>query len=689
MHGNYLLTMISCDSIIENGALYLRNLDIGATSKDVWKTGTTGAYAALTYNYERKLEKGHIYYYRCTYKYTTTNQSPTWAAIYSQSGNVGVSGARVNNPVAGQEYVISGYATPYMHSPVDWAVVYNGEYEAIKGVTASVKNFMAYDVTALWNILKNTGAIQSNFSALVAWCDANLEYVNNGVNYDVTELVENLTKVTMGEGNICCEPVECDGMVLYSANVNFRDKTYFDNEFIPLAQVYNNAGGGTVVLSRVSAKDQNSPFFPEHQYVLKIETKGTAAPSAGGFYSPITGEANKIFIQKFVAKIPVGYTLTPVGNTPAANVTYEWLSDRKGTGEWEEYTVLRRYKSSGSFSVDGHIYLVPDSGYSATAVTWYIAYMNTCDITDNEELKNYTALPNKDVIKGNKVFSKEFNTANFMPNGTFTDNGMELPDGWTYDDTDYAGNAKRSIVQPVGGGACNKGICGKIKIAPNTKYKLSFWVKCKGDMSLFLTAIYPYTSNDRGLTHGDVVFVPGTETTLAADLVSGATQMTVDSNTNWEVKNYSRLGFRAWNDSYNSKGGASNGQTGVVKGKTGSTVVTFNTAYTGATMPKGTYVVESYDGSTYPYPIFKHELPTDNTWKYVEGYFGDDIFWRGSSANGWLGLPAATDYIEVRLNIYNNNGTVPIKFSDIRLEQVGKFGDGERYENKIQFKKHN
>jgi hypothetical protein len=660
---------------------------MGATSKDVWKTGTTGAYAALTYTYERKLEKGHIYYYRCTYKYTTTNQSPTWAAIYSQGGYTGVLGAKVNNPVAGQEYTLSGYATTIMTSPVDEAVVYNGEYDAIKGVTASVKNFMAYDVTGLWNILKNTGAIQNNFSALVAWCDANLEYVNNGVNYDVTDLVANLTKVTMGEGNICCEPVECDGMEFYSYSDRLRQNTYFDNGVG--IYVYNNIDNGTVTHTRIDAKSQDSPFYPEHKYILQIKTNGTAQPSCGGFHAEHAAGKNKIFIEKFVAKIPVGYNITIAYNPQGDGALVTYLTPRAGTGKWEEYAVLYKCGTSGTFSTGGHIYLSPDSGYSATSVTWYLAYVNNCDITDNEELKNYTVLPNKDIIKGNKVFSKEFNTANFMPNGTFTDNGMELPDGWTYDDTDYAGNAKRSIVQPVGVGFCNKGICGKIKITPNTKYKLSFWVKCKGDMTSFLTAIYPYTSDNILLEHGRVIFTPGTETTLTADLVDGATQMTVANNANWVVKDYSALGFRTWNTSYNTEGEFWNSQTGVVSGVSGSTIVNFKLPYKGNTMKKGTYVVESYAGNNYPYPIFKEDLPKDNTWKYVEGYFGDDTFWRGSSAYGWLGLPVATDYIEVRLNIYNNNGTVPIKFSDIRLEQVGKFGDGERYENKIQFKKHN
>lgn len=688
MHGNYLLIMISCDTIIENNALYLRNLDKSATSKDVWTTTTAGKYDVYYCNYEKNIVKGHIYYYRCNYKYTTTNQSPTWVQIYSQGGYHG-STAKIDNPVAGQEYVLSGYATTQTNANTSQAVVYNGPSGVINGVVASVKNFLVYDITALWTILKSTQAIQNNMNALVAWCDENLEYVNNGVNYDITDLVENLTKITMYEGNMCCEPIECDGMQMYSSNTEFRNLTYFDSGFHPLAQIYNNAGNGKVVLSRVLAKDQNSPFLPEHQYVLKIETKGTASPGAGGFFSPVAGGANKTVVQKIVAKIPVGYTLTPISNTSTSYVTYEWLTDTKGTGEWEEYTLVRKYKPNGSYSTDGHIYLVPDSGYSATAVTWYIAYMNTCDVTGNEELKNYTALPNKDVFKGNKVFSREFNTANFIPNGTFTDSEMTLPNGWTYDNDDYAGNAKRSIVQPVGANAMLSGIFGKIKITPNTKYRLSFWVKCKGDMSSFLTTIRPYTKDDVLLTHEKVIFVPGTETTLSADLVSGATQMTVANNKNWVVKNYSYVGFRAWNDSYNTKGTFTNSSTGVVAGTSGTTIVTFKTPYTGATMPKGTYVVESYAGNNYPYPIMKENLPKDNTWKYVEGYFGEDMYFRGASEYGWTGLPGATHYIEILLNYNNNNGTVPIKFSDIRLEQVGKFGDGERYENKIQFKKHN
>jgi hypothetical protein len=78
-------------------------------------------------------------------------------------------------------------------------------------------------------------------------------------------------------------------------------------------------------------------------------------------------------------------------------------------------------------------------------------------------------------------------------------------------------------------------------------------------------------------------------------------------------------------------------------------------------------------------------LPTDNTWKYVEGYFGASGLWDGNNNIGqWGNLPADVNYIQLYLNIYSNTGTVPIKFSDIRIEPVSA-GTLGRAENKIDF----
>jgi hypothetical protein len=80
---------------------------------------------------------------------------------------------------------------------------------------------------------------------------------------------------------------------------------------------------------------------------------------------------------------------------------------------------------------------------------------------------------------------------------------------WTYDTTDVAGNAVASIVQPVNASSGSFG--PKIPVVPGRRYKISYWVKCKGDMSSFLTAIRMFVNNTE-LTHSDVHYKSGTKT---------------------------------------------------------------------------------------------------------------------------------------------------------------------------------
>ena len=100
--------IVYADNIIENN-VFLRNINKTANNVEMgtWNSGSSN-YASYTFNYETPLEKNHIYYLRATWKYTTTNQSPTWCMIYLQQGIVGIGGSKITNPVANTEYVISG-----------------------------------------------------------------------------------------------------------------------------------------------------------------------------------------------------------------------------------------------------------------------------------------------------------------------------------------------------------------------------------------------------------------------------------------------------------------------------------------------------------------------------------------------------------------------------------------------------
>lgn len=143
-------------------------------------------------------------------------------------------------------------------------------------------------------------------------------------------------------------------------------------------QVYNNNYNGAVTHNKVS---QN--VYGANTDVVMIQTKGTANPSAGGFYQAVAAsKPNNIYYQVIVAKIPVGYYLGNAMNTYWGGSS-EWMTSTAGTGEYETYVLRIRTGNNGSTtswghvpgsSTDfGHIYI---NGPNNASVTWYVAYAN-------------------------------------------------------------------------------------------------------------------------------------------------------------------------------------------------------------------------------------------------------------------------------------------------------------------------
>jgi len=138
--------------------------------------------------------------------------------------------------------------------------------------------------------------------------------------------------------------------------------------------VYNNSGGGALVINRVA--DSTAPNASG--FVLEIVNNGgTTSPALGGFYQIYNSAANKIYVQVFRAKIPVGYTLADAANSQGTNATGYWLSNTVGTGKWEEYIRVSNFGDSGSFGTGGHVYLTGPAG----AVTWHVASCTAYDVT--------------------------------------------------------------------------------------------------------------------------------------------------------------------------------------------------------------------------------------------------------------------------------------------------------------------
>ena len=139
--------------------------------------------------------------------------------------------------------------------------------------------------------------------------------------------------------------------------------------------VYNNSGGDTVTHTRQSS----SAGTPYGDYEILINaTSGTTSPGNGGFYQPTTSAANQKYIHAFVAKIPIGYTVQHAQNATGDGRTIQWLTSRRGTGDYQIYAYQHNCGSSGTFSTFGHVYL--DTG--SRPVSWQLAYSGMTNITD-------------------------------------------------------------------------------------------------------------------------------------------------------------------------------------------------------------------------------------------------------------------------------------------------------------------
>lgn len=142
---------------------------------------------------------------------------------------------------------------------------------------------------------------------------------------------------------------------------------------------YNNAGNGTVTVSRITASAPN-----DSGYVLEIKTTGSATPGFGGFtFSTMTGY-KKIFIVRLIAKIPVGRQIAWATNSIGTGGTGKWLTPTAGTGDWCEY-IYKVECGTASFSTTNYFYL--SGGAAATTdapIIWQLAYATVFDVTSSE-----------------------------------------------------------------------------------------------------------------------------------------------------------------------------------------------------------------------------------------------------------------------------------------------------------------
>ena len=680
------------DRFIENCPIALRNLNSDSVTgkvKDQWKN-VGNAYGAFACTVD--FCKGREYYCRFDYKYTSAQAITSLLLFYGQGAeNYRTFHAFSVSSADATTYSFVGTFNPEFVTDVLFEV-YQGSPSNPSDLVGYLRNVLLYDVTDLWAYLKAKGTVTDSASSFKTWADANLEWKPYGESYTPSVMSSTLDSIAISKGTVIAgELVETDGMtartIIEPQGSDILDP-YFDTDKHP----YKISNSAAVSIERADAMAQGSPLAPEHKYVLKVTDKGRGT---GGFFPyKVYFKASRIYLRKIVAKIPVGYTLRIYGSSMGDGYSRTWLTPQAGTGKWEEYTLEEHSSATGTVSPFEFLYL--ESADNTSAI-WYVAYYDVVDITDQPTLRGYTALPTVHAIGKGTLFMRELDEVDLFPAGrTVKPEPGVLPSGWTYDTEDYAGDAKYSIVIPVGQDGF---LPQKFPVDPSVRYKISMWIKCKTVTSTnILPTIVGYTKDNTSLA-SEKVFYIGSPTSLTADLNPGDTVVKVSDSSTFKTGAVYGLGFRGhWArvEGYNRLGTILKiSNTTYTFTVTDATTLTLAKPYSGATIKKGAIVVNSIAGSQYPYP-FDYITSSEYVWQYVEGYFGVDGALNDGKTDttigtNWkrLGLSKETAWVEFAPNFYSNHTNDPIKICDIRIRPEKRADGNGRLQGDVEIKAYN
>ncbi len=337
------------------------------------------------------------------------NKATAWTAapedlesrIESNTTQIAAQQGKIEALISDTSIVEDGATKKLKDAYANLKLTVNGLNSTVGSHTTNITNLQGQMSTANSNISKLDGKVQTVESKQVSF-EQNL----NGISQRVQSTESNVTiltgKVNTANSNITTATELAQAMAL--GKMLNTDPIF--KKGINDVKVYNNSSGSQVTVTRI-AKTSDLPTTSTHCMEIKV-IGGTTSPGRGGFCFRTPSRANAVFITRFIAKIPTGYSLSWYSNDIGTGSTQKWLTATDGTGKWTEYVCKVTCGSSGIFSTTNYFALNGGSTPSTSApLIWYLAYATVFDVTDMD----YTVQDNTAQITttNNKVASIETN----------------------------------------------------------------------------------------------------------------------------------------------------------------------------------------------------------------------------------------------------------------------------------------
>ena len=383
----------------------------------------------------------YLWYYQ-TINYTTgspTNTTPAIIGVYGDTGGKGATGKGITS-VTPQYYLSNSNTTQtggtWKTSQDTWS---SGKYYWTRdsilwsdGTTTTTTPMLATALNNANSVANNAQTIANQTADKFTWI---VKSGTNSTNFTLTDRTAQLVS----------DEINLKGLVKFSGLTSSTQKSLSEGKclFPDLTfsigtnniEKYCNANTATYPNAvKVERIDRQSDTPTSSKHCMRV-TLGTGSFTAScGFVQSVDSRANAVFVQRFIAKLPVGYEFVNAINLMGTGSNDEFISSTKGTGNYEEYVRVTKCGSKGTFNNGGYVYVRAINSSSATPtdnnpVVFYIASCTTYDITESSDYNAWgmdeipdidVTLINGGMIKTKSISTSQLNTHEILAqNGTF------------------------------------------------------------------------------------------------------------------------------------------------------------------------------------------------------------------------------------------------------------------------------
>lgn len=238
----------------------------------------------------------------------------------------------------------------------------------------SLASYMAAYNAAIAALNKYTATSPENIQVIQS------EYDNIAAYYPARQTILNsIAAAAKAQADKATWAIGMDGGKMLYADPEFKKGLNGVYKYTNSSNVDPDYIASKLTVERVT-KPSDAPT--QSGYCLKVTCKAAQTPGYGGVVQRIQSRANAVFMQKIIAKIPVGYKINTTFNSMGTGYTDTWLTPTEGTGKYTTYLRKVVCGATGTFSTGGHVYITGNPAPSESVpLEWYIAYMTAFDLT--------------------------------------------------------------------------------------------------------------------------------------------------------------------------------------------------------------------------------------------------------------------------------------------------------------------